>query len=69
MGYAWIPDAYTTEDVEAGTIKYLPVDIGAEREVAVYMTFADKEFAGPATKRLAEILKECLPKSCAGHQE
>lgn len=66
MGYAWIPDAYTKDDIEAGIIKYLPVEIGAEREVAVYLTFADSEFAGPATKKLAEILKECLPKSCAG---
>lgn len=69
MGYAWIPDAYTKEDIEAGTIKYLPVEIGAEREVAVYLTFADSEFAGPATKKLAEILKEYLPKSCAGLHE
>ena len=66
MGYAWIPDAYTKDDIEAGIIKYLPVEIGAEREVAVYLTFADSEFAGPATKKLAEILKEYLPKSCAG---
>ncbi|RYF47246.1 MAG: LysR family transcriptional regulator [Cytophagaceae bacterium] len=66
LGYAWLPDAYTKEDIAAETLKYLPVEVGSEREVPVYLTFADKEFAGPGGKRLAEILKECLPKSWLG---
>jgi len=64
LGYAWLPDAYTHEDVTAGRLKYLPVEVGAVREVPTYMTFADKEFTGPATRRLAEVLKENLPKMC-----
>ena len=39
----------------------------AEREVVVYLTFADKEFAGPATLKLAQIFKECLPIACTGN--
>ncbi len=66
LGYAWLPDAYTKEDIAAGTLKYLPVEIGSEREGAVYLTFADKEFAGPATKRLAAVFKEHLPITCSG---
>lgn len=66
LGYAWLPDAYMQDDIKAGRLKYLPVEVGAEREVATYITFADKEFAGPATRRLAEILKEHLPKACEG---
>ena len=66
LGYAWIPDAYTREDIDAGILKYLPVEVGAEREVAAYLTFADRDFAGPATRRMAELLKECLPVSCKG---
>jgi DNA-binding transcriptional LysR family regulator len=64
LGYAWLPDAYTHEDVEAGRLKYLPVEVGAVREVPTYLTFADNEFAGPATRKLAEVLKENLPKMC-----
>jgi DNA-binding transcriptional LysR family regulator len=64
LGYAWLPDAYTYEDIEAGRLKYLPVEIGLVREVTTYLTFADRDFAGPATRRLAEILKEHLPKMC-----
>ncbi len=64
LGYAWLPDAYTQEDIDAGRLKYLPVEIGEVREVPTYLTFADNEFAGPATRRLAEVLKENLPKMC-----
>ncbi len=61
LGYAWLPDAYTQEDVEAGRLKYLPVEAGSLREVPTYLIFADRDFAGPATKRLAEILNAELP--------
>lgn len=61
LGYAWLPDAYTHEDITAGRLKYLPVEVGSVREVTTYLTFADRDFAGPATKHLAEILKKHLP--------
>jgi DNA-binding transcriptional LysR family regulator len=64
LGYAWLPDAYTYEDIAAGRLKYLPVEVGAVREVTTYLTFADRDFAGPATRRLAEILKLHLPTMC-----
>lgn len=62
LGYAWLPDAYVNEDIAAGRLQYLPIEVGAEREVATYITFADRDFTGPATRRLAEILKAELPK-------
>jgi DNA-binding transcriptional LysR family regulator len=64
LGYAWLPDAYTHDDILLGRLKYLPVEVGSVREVTTYLTFADRDFAGPATRRLAEILKEQLPKIC-----
>jgi DNA-binding transcriptional LysR family regulator len=64
LGYAWLPDAYTQDDIVAGRLKYLPVEVGATREVPTYITFADKDFAGPGTRKLATILKEHLPKIC-----
>jgi DNA-binding transcriptional LysR family regulator len=64
LGYAWLPLAYTREDVAAGRLKHLPVELGAERDVTVYLTFADRDFAGPATRRLADIMKEFLPGFC-----
>jgi DNA-binding transcriptional LysR family regulator len=64
LGYAWLPDAYTHDDIAQGRLKYLPVEVGAVREVPIYLTFADKDFSGPATRKLADILKEHLPKIC-----
>lgn len=66
LGYAWLPEAYVLEDIAAGRLTYLPVEVGAVREVATFLTFADRDFAGPATRRLAEILKAELPKMCTG---
>jgi DNA-binding transcriptional LysR family regulator len=62
LGYAWLPDAYTKQDIALERLKYLPMELGAIREVPTYLTFADKDFIGPATQKLAEILKEHLPK-------
>lgn len=64
LGYAWLPEAYIHEDINSGRLKYLPVEVGAMREVTTYLTFADRDFAGPATRRLAEILKLYLPAMC-----
>lgn len=64
LGYAWLPEAYIEEDINSGRLKYLPVEVGAIREVPTYLTFADRDFAGPATRRLADILKLHLPTMC-----
>lgn len=69
LGYAWLPDAYTQEDIANGRLKYLPVEVGAVREVTTYLTFADRDFAGPATRQLAEILKQHLPRMCGYNVE
>ena len=65
LGYAWLSEHYTREDIATGKLKYLPVEIGALREVVTYLIFADRDFAGPATRRLAEILKTQLPQILA----
>lgn len=64
FGYAWLPSAYVAQDVAAGRLQYLSVEMGGEREVATYLTFSDMDFAGQATRRLAEMLKSELPQLC-----
>lgn len=61
LGYAWLPEAYVAKDLAEGRLTLIPVETGAERVVSTYLTFADKDLAGPATRRLGEILKERLP--------
>lgn len=68
LGYAWLPDAYTYADIAAGKLKYLPVEVDSLREGTVNLVYADKDFAGPATRKLAEVFKEHLPKACQGKE-
>lgn len=61
LGYAWIPEGYVLDDLAAGRLSLIDVESGAERVTSTYLTYADKDLAGPATRRLAQILKERLP--------
>jgi DNA-binding transcriptional LysR family regulator len=64
-GFAWLPDELIREEIEAGTLRALPLRDGGERYVELYLIFADREHAGPATLRLAEIIRETVAKECA----
>ncbi|WP_049721577.1 LysR family transcriptional regulator [Gilvimarinus polysaccharolyticus] len=57
LGYAWLPEGYLQDDLARGTIKRLPVEQGGERVIALYLVFADRDIAGPATRALADIIK------------
>lgn len=65
MGYAWLPDFYTKEGIARKSLVYIPFEGAPSREVAVYLTLADEEFAGPATQKLAAIFKQQLVNYCA----
>lgn len=66
LGYAWFPAAYIREDLERGTLKRLPLREGGLRRVQTYLVFTDRDCAGPATLRLAALLREALPAICSG---
>lgn len=57
-GFAWLPEAKIREDLNAGTLKPLPLREGAARSAQLYLVFAEPDYAGPGTLRLAEILRE-----------
>jgi DNA-binding transcriptional LysR family regulator len=63
-GFAWLPEERIREELEAGTLKALPLREGGERYADLYLIFADREHAGPATLRLAEIIREAVPSEC-----
>jgi DNA-binding transcriptional LysR family regulator len=64
-GYAWLPEERIRDELESGLLKPLPMREGNERFVDVYLLFADRENAGPATLRLAEILRATVAAECA----
>src|SRR6266404_4009764 len=63
-GFAWLPEERIREELEAGTLKPLLLREGGERYADLYLIFADREHAGPATLRLAEIIREAVSSEC-----
>lgn len=63
-GYARYPEYKIRDELEAGTLKPLPLREGGERFVDLYLVYADREAAGPGTLRLAEIIRETTADAC-----
>jgi hypothetical protein len=65
-GYGWYAEERIRGELEAGTLKALPVaERGGERFVQLYLVFADRENAGPGTVRLARLIEEMVAEECA----
>jgi DNA-binding transcriptional LysR family regulator len=62
MGFAWLPRHRIAGLLDAGELRPLSLLEGAVRHHELYLVFADRDEAGPATRALAE----CLRKSCPG---
>jgi DNA-binding transcriptional LysR family regulator len=65
FGYGWYPEDKIRPELEAGTLKPLPMREGGERFAELYLVYADRENAGPGTLRLAEIIRERTAGTCA----
>jgi DNA-binding transcriptional LysR family regulator len=64
-GFAWLPEDKIRSELADGVLKPLPLRGGSERFSRLYLIFADADGAGPGTKRLAEIIREEVGRSCA----
>jgi DNA-binding transcriptional LysR family regulator len=65
LAFAWLPLAYIEEDLAAGRLLRLPLREGGERFAQTYLVFSDRDGAGPAALKLAELLHQLLPAACA----
>jgi DNA-binding transcriptional LysR family regulator len=63
LSYAWLPESYIRDELARSELKLLPMEAGAERVYSLYLIFADRDLAGPATRHLAEVLRRRLPES------
>ena len=63
-GFAWLPDEKIRNELAAGTLKPVPLNEGHERFAELSLIFADREHAGPATARLAEIIRQGVASEC-----
>lgn len=57
LGFAWYPHEMIRDELASGSLKPLPLREGAERYAELYLIFADRDTAGPGTRRLAEIIR------------
>lgn len=64
-GFAWFPEERIRHELAAGTLKALPLREGRDRYAELYLVLADRDYAGPGTLRLAEILRESIATECA----
>jgi DNA-binding transcriptional LysR family regulator len=58
FGYGWYSDERIRRELEAGTLKPLPMAEGGYRYAELYLVFGDRENAGPGLLRLAQLLRE-----------
>jgi DNA-binding transcriptional LysR family regulator len=63
-GFAWLPQDKIRTELEEGSLKILPLRGGRLRTAQLYLMFADRDAAGPATLRLAEIVREEVERGC-----
>lgn len=63
-GFAWFPEERIREDLDAGTLRILPLREGAVRVVSLYLVYADRDAAGPGVLRLAELVRQVVAESC-----
>ena len=64
MGFAWYPQDKIAAELASGELKVLPMEHGQERIAEIYLIYADRDSAGPATRRLGEILRQKVGELC-----
>lgn len=63
-GFAWLPAEKIRNELADGILKPLPLRGGTERNIQMYLVFADRDTAGPGVLRLAEIIREEVGNEC-----
>ena len=58
LGYGWLPEMEIEQQLAQGELKLLPLAEGQKHTGILYLIYADIDGAGPATKQLAQILKQ-----------
>jgi DNA-binding transcriptional LysR family regulator len=56
-GFAWLPAQQISEELQAGTLRRLPLRTGGEMELPLYLIQTNADFAGPGIRRMVEILR------------
>lgn len=69
MGFAWYPEDKIRDELENGSLKMLPMREGQERFAEIYLIYTDRDYAGPATRKLGEIIQRRTAALCRARGE
>jgi len=58
LGYGWLPETEIESQIAQGELKLLPLAEGQKHTSILYLMYTNVDEAGPATKQLAQILKQ-----------
>jgi DNA-binding transcriptional LysR family regulator len=68
-GFAWLPEERIRQELAEGLLRELPMQEGGARWATLYLILADPDLAGPAVRRLAQIIRANTEQQCKAHQE
>ncbi|VAW58936.1 Transcriptional regulator, LysR family [hydrothermal vent metagenome] len=58
LGYGWLPEKEITAEIKQQTLKPLPLEQCQRETSNLYLIYSNPDQAGPATRKLAEILTQ-----------
>ena len=61
LGYAWLPEHMTSEAIQQGTLRALPLQMGGSRPVSLHLVLVRPEAAGPAARTAVELFQRHRP--------
>lgn len=64
LAYAWLPVLDIEKELQNGLLKPLPMRESKERLAQLHLVFADRDYAGPATRRFAEMIRTSVAETC-----
>lgn len=64
MGFAWYPEDKIAAELASSELTVLPMREGGERFAELYLIYTDRDYAGPASRQLGEILRRRVAERC-----
>lgn len=61
LGYAWLPEHLLAPALAEGKVRALPLAVGGQRNMELYLLLVRPELAGPAARMAAECFQRHVP--------
>ncbi len=61
LGYAWLPEHLLADALREGSVRPLPLAVGGERNMELYLVTVRPELAGPAAQAAVECFHRHVP--------